>query len=34
MKVIIPLFNMGLNSFVEWRQNLVRGRTSYAGKEE
>jgi hypothetical protein len=28
VKVNIPLSNMGLNLFVQWRQKLVRGRIS------
>jgi hypothetical protein len=34
VQVDVPLSNMGLKLLVEWSQNLVRGRTSCAGKEE
>jgi hypothetical protein len=34
VQVDVPLSNMGLKLFVEWRQKLVRGRTSCADKEK
>jgi hypothetical protein len=34
VQVDVPLSNMGLKLFVEWRQNLVVGRTSCVGKEK
>jgi hypothetical protein len=34
MKVIIPLYNMGLNLFVEGRQKLVRGRISCTDEKD
>jgi hypothetical protein len=32
VQVDVPLSNMGLNLFVEWRQELVRGSISCTGE--